>query len=174
MSTFSHPKVRPDEFNNPEKMTPGLISALNETRDWIDRPMTFTRSASGVVFHPHGDAVSPWSDSHAKGSLHKYDCNHDRTAELDSVVVVNGSGGRAQDWDCGIDNHEELFDMYLHLERLNIWNGVGLYPHWTRPGFHTDTRSNNHPHAKARWFRLQDGTYHQLTWRNWKSKVMLQ
>lgn len=155
-------------------MAPGLIIALNETRDWIEKPMTFTKSSGGTVFHPHGDAVSPWSNSHARGSLHKFDCHHDNSAIRNSVVLADGSGGRAQDWDCGIDNLEELFDMFLLLERLNTWNGIGVYPHWNRPGFHTDIRSNHHPSAKARWFRLQDGTYHQLTWRNWKSKVMLQ
>ena len=170
---WTNPKVTEVEFSNPNKMAPSLIKTLNETRDWINKPMTFTRSANGTIYHPHGDAVGPWSSSHAKGSLHKFDCDHDRTAEIDNVVVAQNSGGLAQDWDCGTSDPEELFDIFLLLERLNVWNGIGLYPHWNRPGFHTDLRTNNHPHTKARWFRLSDGTYHKLTWQNWKHQVLL-
>ena len=169
---WDHPNINKKEFVNPDRMASQLIHGLGETRTWIGKPMIFTRSISGVVYHPHGDAVSPWSKSHAKGSLHKFDCNHDRTAEIDSVVVTQGLKSLAQDWDCGINDPEELFDMFLLLERLNIWNGIGLYPHWNRPGFHTDIRTNNHPYTKARWFRLSDGTYHKLTWQNWKHQVL--
>ena len=169
---WTNPKVTEVEFSNPNKMAPSLIKTLNETRDWINKPMTFTRSANGTIYHPHGDAVGPWSSSHAKGSLHKFDCDHDRTAEIDNVVVAQNSGGLAQDWDCGIETPEELFEVFLTLERMNTWSGIGLYPHWHRPGFHTDLRSKTHPSTRARWFRIQDGTYFPLTWVAWKTQVM--
>ena len=169
---FNHPNISSAEFENPHKMNTELVIGLGLTRDWIKRPMSFTQTVSGTVIHPHGDAVNVWSNSHAKGSLHKYDCDHVRTAEIGSVVKKPEAPGLAQDWDCGIKDSEELFDLYLTLERLNYWEGIGLYPHWNRPGFHTDIRSTKHPSARARWFRIKDGSYFPLTWANWKSKVI--
>ena len=172
LAEFNHPNISSAEFENPHKMDPELVIGLGLTRDWIKRPMSFTQTVSGTVIHPHGDAVDVWSKSHAKGSLHKYDCEHIRTAEVGSVVRAPGALGLAQDWDCGIKDPEELFDMYLTIERLNYWEGIGLYPHWNRPGFHVDIRSQEHPSARARWFRIKGGTYFPLTWANWKSKVI--
>ena len=169
---WGHPNIAREEFNNPNKMDAELVYALQDTRDWISRPMTFTKSSSGVVYHPHGDAVELWSTSHAKGSLHKFDCNHDASAESNTTVRLIGTRGLAQDWDCGVETPEELFDVYLKLERMNAWSGIGLYPHWHRPGFHTDLRAKTHPNTRARWFRIQDGTYYPLTWANWKAQVM--
>ena len=169
---FNHPNISSAEFENPHKMDTELVIGLGLTRDRIKRPMSFTQTVSGTEIHPHGDAVDVWSNSHAKGSLHKYDCDHVRTAEVGSVVRKPEAPGLAQDWDCGIKDPEELFDLYLTLERLNYWEGIGLYPHWNRPGFHTDIRSTKHPSARARWFRIKDGSYFPLTWANWKSKVI--
>ena len=175
---WGHPNVKREEFANPNKMDAALVHALQDTRDWIKRPMIFTKSISDVVYHPHGDAVELWSTSHAKGSLHKFDCDHDASARSNTTVRSIGAKGLAQDWDCKISDDrwicfpEELFDMYLKLERMNLWSGIGIYPHWNRPGFHTDLRAKTHPNTRARWFRVQDGTYYPLTWVNWKAQVM--
>ena len=169
---WEHPNIARAEFNNPDQMDANLVHALQDTRDWINRPMTFTKSSSGVVYHPHGDAVELWSTSHARGSLHKTRCDHDASARSSTTVRDLDSRGLAQDWDCGIKDPEELFDMFLMLERMNTWTGIGLYPHWNRPGFHTDLRASTHPNTRARWFRVQDGTYFPLTWVNWKSHVL--
>ena len=96
---FNHPNISSAEFINPHKMDPKLILGLNSTRDWIKRPMSFSQTVSGTPIHPHGDAVDVWSMSHSKGSLHKYDCEHVRTAEIKSVIKASGSLGLAQDWD---------------------------------------------------------------------------
>ena len=169
---WEHPNIARAEFSNPDRMDANLVHALQDTRDWIKRPMTFTKSSGGVIYHPHGDAVDLWSTTHAKASLHKSDCDHDASARSNTTVRLIGALGLAQDWDCGVETPEELFEVFLTLERMNTWSGIGLYPHWNRPGFHTDLRSKTHPSTRARWFRIQDGTYFPLTWVNWKSQVM--
>jgi len=47
-----------------------------------------------------------------------------------------------------------LVDAYLAVEKLGIFNGIGLYPFWTNPGLHLDLRQN-----PARWGRNAAGIY---------------
>jgi hypothetical protein len=146
-----------EEFKNPQFIHPDLLSKLNTTRAFLQRPMYFTYHR-GVERHPNGDAVPANSTSHSPSSLHKYYLFEDNT--VDTFCT-------AQDWDCQVGSREELWEVYLQLEKMNVWGGVGLYPYWTNRGFHTDLRS-----IPARWFRDQHGTYHNLTWKNIRTHIV--
>ena len=164
--------VSPEEFDAPERMDPRLIHGLGETRQWIKRPMTFTQTPKGKARHPHGDAVSPTATSHSTYSLHKWGVNHSMSAERARIYVNPEALGVACDWDCNSSSVDDLFDIYLLLERMNLWTGIGLYPGWLRKGFHVDLRDEAHPSYRARWFCDFDGNYHKLTWRNWKTEIL--
>jgi uncharacterized protein YcbK (DUF882 family) len=47
-----------------------------------------------------------------------------------------------------------LIDAYLAVEKLGLFNGVGLYPFWNNPGLHVDLRQK-----PARWGRNAAGIY---------------
>jgi hypothetical protein len=47
-----------------------------------------------------------------------------------------------------------LVDAYLAVEKLGLFNGVGLYPFWNNPGLHVDLRQK-----PARWGRNAAGIY---------------
>ena len=173
-------KIHPEEFECPDGINLDMVKALGRTRRHLERPMYLTQSREGVVYHPHGDAVPPHCDSHSAYSLHRYGIEHALSREKDSLIVDPKGKGLAQDWDCRVGSAEELFDIYLEIERLNIWGGIGLYPDWQfggkfRPGFHTDLRPRMHPDFGARWFARRAGKkqeYYPLTWPLWK-EVML-
>lgn len=172
-------KLSPAEMMDPEHVHPDLVRALGLQRLDLGKPMFLTRLVSGQLRHPQGDAVPPYSAAHADASLHKYGIDHMEVADsLEGYVEAPGALGLAQDWDCGVQDADGLFAVYVdHIERLAFdfapyrWGGIGLYPDWQNPGYHTDLRGLGHPSFGARWFRVQD-TYHQLTWANWKREVL--
>lgn len=53
-----------------------------------------------------------------------------------------------------------LLDQWLFAERFP-WEGIGLYPHWNRPGLHVDLRreAKEHRHLGRRWWRDAKGVY---------------
>ena len=161
-------KVLKAEFAKPDFMDPVLVDSLIQVREHLNRPMTFTQSVSGTVYHPNGDAVGLFSDSHSTFSLHQYHCDHSRSHEIKSTVKGEQFLGKAQDWDCKDQTPLELFETYLDIERLNLFSGIGLYPDWHRKGFHTDIRDKDHRSYGARWFRFE-GDYLPLTWANYKN-----
>ena len=161
--------IHPYEFRHPNKLHPDLVSGLGETRLHLSRPMYLTQSRSARPIHPHGDGVPPNSGSHAVASLHKWSIDHTRSAKQGQAVFQGSALARAQDFDVNTADPEELWEVYLQLERLNLWTGIGLYPAWQRPGFHVDLRERDHPHWGARWYRDAGGTYHRLSWANWKA-----
>ena len=134
-------KVLKAEFANPDFMDPVLLDSLIQVREHLNRPMTFTQSVSGTVYHPNGDAVGLFSDSHSTFSLHQYHCNHSRSHEIRSTVKGEQFLGKAQDWDCKDQTSLELFETYLNIERLNLFSGIGLYPDWHRHIHKTENHS---------------------------------
>lgn len=52
-----------------------------------------------------------------------------------------------------------LLDFWLAAERLPAFRGIGLYPYWTHPGLHLDTRRDR---RRARWWRDREGRYRAL------------
>lgn len=53
-----------------------------------------------------------------------------------------------------------LLDFWLWAERFPTFAGVGVYPFWTHPGLHLDTRAGTP--FRARWWRDQAGVYRAL------------
>jgi hypothetical protein len=49
-------------------------------------------------------------------------------------------------------------EAWLAAEAEPAFTGLGLYPWWTPPGFHLDTRDG----PRVRWWRDQAGLYHAL------------
>ena len=160
--------ISSSEFEHPDDLHPDLVTGLGDTRQWLSRPMNFSRSSAGKPIHPHGDAVAADSSSHAPASLHRTGIDHVASHQQGRIVPQADSLCLACDWDCYSEDADDLFETYLTLERLNLWAAIGLYPAWHRPGFHVDLRPSAHPSYRARWFRDGDGDYHALTWANWK------
>lgn len=154
---FEH--VKRYEFLEPDHVSVETASAANETRRWLGAPMVFTRDARGNVWHPHGDAVAPDASSHSAFSLHKWGIAHSVSHITGVAVASESSKGVALDWHCP---NIPLLDVYFDVERLSIWNGIGLYPYWRNPGLHTDLRERRHPGFGARWYQDRDGKYQQL------------
>lgn len=166
-----HKNISPDEFAHPELMSPRLIRALGQTRTALDIPMYFTY-AGGRVRHPNGDAVPHDHPSHARYSLHKAGVNHVESYRAGSLIQAPDELGLAVDLDFGPDHQTfgALFDLYVAMEGLNIWGGIGLYPNWHNAGFHLDVRPKQHNAFGARWVgRTLPGitkqVYPRLTWR---------
>ena len=68
-------------------------------------------------------------------------------------------------WGGAADLHVEglpLLDQYLAAERFRF-TGIGLYPHWNRPGLHLDVRRRVAGDPEARWWRDAVGAYQALT-----------
>ncbi|KKM83416.1 hypothetical protein LCGC14_1309670 [marine sediment metagenome] len=51
-----------------------------------------------------------------------------------------------------------LIHQYMIASRHG-WGGIGLYPHWNRPGLHLDTRIHLPYERHARWWRDERGKY---------------
>lgn len=161
--------VKEEEFEHPEHCHWQLIEGLGCTRMRINRPMFFSRHR-GEERHPSGDAVAPESESHSAYSLHRWGVDHVKSYKRRKVVQAPDRSGLAQDWDAVLTdrdrNIEALYELYLEVEHLNIWSGIGLYPWWLNPGFHTDLRPPSHPAYGARWIQNGEGIYLPLTWAN--------
>jgi len=175
-------RISASEFERPAKVDPLVFQAAGETRLALNRPMLFS-VFRGSPRHPKGDAVAPNSTAHADDSLHKFDIDHDTSARVSGYRRKLGALCRALDWDCmvekryGVGDYNEhaleLFEIYLEIERLNLWTGIGLYPTWNNPGFHTDLRSKNHPSYTARWYVSPEGLYKRLSWGDYKADFRL-
>lgn len=61
--------------------------------------------------------------------------------------------------DCHAE-HVALLDFWLAASCLPAIRGLGLYPHWTHPGLHVDTRATA---ARALWWQDERGVYQSLT-----------
>ena len=167
----SNGKISPKEFDYPELVMPQVFRELVNTRMLLGIPMYFTKSSNGRTYHPNGDAVASYSDSHSEFSLHKAYINHAESIARREIIKDQSSLGKAIDWDAGARSNDELFDQYLLLAQKTGWTGIGVYPFWNRKGFHTDLRSARHPSFKAHWFRDASGAYHSMTLSNWKEHV---
>jgi hypothetical protein len=53
-----------------------------------------------------------------------------------------------------------LGDFWLAAERDPWLRGIGVYPYWTNPGLHLDTRTSD---LRARWWRDAAGRYAPVT-----------
>lgn len=163
-----------------------MPTALGLTRIHLQRPMLLTK-ANGVIRHPNGDAVPSFSTAHSEASLHKFGIDHTKSAQMAEGWVEDERGlCVAQDWDCNIKDPDELFGVYhdcLLKMRFDFpphrWTGIGLYPDWHNPGYHTDLRDLDNPLCGARWFVIHEKVgkkthyhYEPLTWKNWKEKVL--
>lgn len=171
-------KIKPAEFFRPERMAARLVQAIGITRQETDRVMRMSRSSSGAVFHPNGDAADP-GDGHAGASLHYFGIDHVASKRTGAIVPDPAADGLAVDFDFASNDPDHLIDLYFRLERVQFpfapyrWNGIGAYPFWKlgqkrNPGFHVDLRSLEHPDSGGRWIRDSEGRYIPFTWRNWK------
>jgi len=161
-------KLPPAEFDNPYKLDPRVIRHLGETRMELGLPMFMSKP-----YHPDGDAVHPDSKSHSRWSLHRWGIDHSASARAHLQVESPGQLALACDWDCRSVGAEDLFDVYMQVLQKMDWTGIGLYPGWNRPGFHTDLRPPGHPSYRSHWFRGYDRQYFKLTWFNWKEEILL-
>ena len=50
-----------------------------------------------------------------------------------------------------------VLDQYIAAEKINLFNGIGVYPFWNTPGLHLDVRQK-----PARWGRNAAGIYVNL------------
>lgn len=57
-----------------------------------------------------------------------------------------------------------VVDQFLLAEKTRLFAGLGIYPHWNRPGIHVDVRSLKPHEPAARWARNAAGVYVQMTW----------
>lgn len=162
-------RIRAEEFENPQRIDGGLVECLHELRDLLGRPMYFTYHR-GIERHPWGDACPPHSGAHSDYSLHKWGILHARSVRENRLVLKNSCQGLACDWDAGDPDAEALFDTYLTVERINRFNGIGLYPNWNNRGLHVDRRPRTHPYYRARWFADRQGAYTPLTWKAYKKE----
>ncbi len=160
--------VRAAEFFRPEHMAERQVAGLGITRIEAGRFMRFSRSTSGRVFHPEGDAVPPDAISHAAASLHKYG------------LPATMDGALANDFDFGTDDPNYIFELYLRILKVRFdwppfrWTGIGVYPDWKlgsekNSGFHIDQRPLNHSTMKGRnqvqtWIQTKGEYLFPLTW----------
>lgn len=165
-------KIHPQEFLNVGRLSPAVIKKLSDTRQILDRPMYFTRSQKGRIYHPNGDAVPPDSTSHSTASLHKFGIDHKKSMAKGKIIIKSGYPALAVDWDCGTRTIDTLFEVYLTLARQLDWSAIGVYPFWNRPGFHTDLRPRSHPAYRAHWYVGRDNKYKPLRWKTFKKEIM--
>lgn len=57
-----------------------------------------------------------------------------------------------------------VVDQFLIAEKTRLFSGIGIYPHWNRPGIHVDIRTLQPHEPGARWARDIAGNYVALTW----------
>jgi len=57
-----------------------------------------------------------------------------------------------------------VVDQFLLAEKTRLFSGIGIYPHWNRPGIHVDIRTLQPHEPGARWARDIAGNYVALTW----------
>ena len=57
-----------------------------------------------------------------------------------------------------------VVDQFLIAEKTRLFAGIGIYPHWNRPGIHVDIRTLQPHEPGARWARDIAGNYVALTW----------
>ena len=57
-----------------------------------------------------------------------------------------------------------VVDQFLLAEKTRLFAGIGIYPHWNRPGIHVDIRTLQPHEPGARWARDIAGNYVALTW----------
>ena len=156
-------RIHRGEFECPWAIEREVIRAIGHTRMLLGKPINLTKP-----FHPNGDAVPYNAKSHSEFSLHRIGINHSESYRKKRLIPDPNQLGVALDWDCGDADADELFGTYLDLVREGLWTGIGAYPHWHRPGFHTDLRGEDHPSCDYHWVRDAAGGYHQLTWKNYK------
>ena len=96
---------------------------------WLLILLQEIRTIIGQPFHIH---CAYEEDGHAPNSFHYF--------------------GQAVDFHVGVDPKDNLLSTW---KQLNIWwpGGIGVYPHWNKPGFHLDIGT------KRRWWRNRLGTY---------------
>ena len=58
-----------------------------------------------------------------------------------------------------------VVDQFLLAEKTRLFSGIGIYPHWNRPGIHVDIRTLTPHEPGARWARDAAGIYVPLTWK---------
>lgn len=49
-----------------------------------------------------------------------------------------------------------------HIASRWPWTGIGLYPYWSTPGLHLDTRPCRALERRSRWFRDKAGEYRPI------------
>lgn len=82
------------------------------------------------------------------------------------IVIHPDTGGHVADSQHpykAVDCHAvglSLGDFWLAAERDPWLRGIGVYPYWTTPGLHLDTRTSD---LRARWWRDERGAYHPLS-----------
>ena len=54
-----------------------------------------------------------------------------------------------------------LIQQY-HIASRWPWTGIGLYPYWSTPGLHLDTRPCRPLERRSRWYRNEAGEYRPI------------
>ena len=57
-----------------------------------------------------------------------------------------------------------VVDQFLLAEKTRLFSGIGIYPHWNRPGIHVDIRTLTPHEPGARWAKNAAGVYVSLNW----------
>jgi len=156
------------EFQFPKQIDQSIIDLAGTIRRLINKPMWFTKSASGQVFHPDGDARFP--DHETKHfSLHHVGIDHTASKKNNTYVDSPNSLCRALDFHMNFSSQDEYFDVSINISGLVGSGGFGMYPNWQNPGFHIDTRGRMHPNTGARWYAKynDDGKQEYLGVHSW-------
>ena len=64
-----------------------------------------------------------------------------------------------------------VVDQYLTAERLDAFNGIGVYPNWGKPGLHLDVRTKTTSAFDSRWGSFEPGKYVQLNYEFFKQII---
>ncbi len=100
----------------------------------------------------------------------------DRPVVIQCAYETKGHGGRYHPLGMAADVYIKgmnVVDQFIAASRFDVFNGIGVYPHW-RPqgGLHLDIRyKTGETEADARWIRDRNGIYLPLTWQNLLKEV---
>lgn len=162
-------RIWPEEFERPEHLAINQVIGLGITRIATNRPMRFTKSRSGRVYHPQGDAIPPDAGSHASRSLHKWG------------LPETADGALATDFDFATgEDLDALVDLFIQVLSVRFswapfrWTGIGVYLDWRlgedlNPGFHLDQRPITHSTMSAQrrvvtWLRIGGEYHYPFSW----------
>ena len=148
-------RIHRDEFQYPDLIDNSVINLAGTIRQRTGKSMYFTKSRSGQVYHPAGDARFPDNETR-HFSLHHAGIDHIASYKQKRIIESPEALARAIDFHMKFESMDEFFDVAIDISGIVGDGGFGIYPNWKQPGFHIDTRGPLHPATGARWYAYYD------------------